>query len=235
MKRFIFSFLVWVSATSCGALAESGDFINRIDVPNFVGGNEPLRVDVDLKVAKTRDVYFVLQYFDTWKKIKEKTARVTSSGKYHVNFETDDIDPGKYRVVVYVTPRDQNWNHRVGNEVNANFSVLTESAWNEHLSTEEISEVRWPRRVSTEKEVLGVRYRINTPKVLSLDLVNGNGDLVSNIRYPVAESGDFALPIDDLFGKVGPGRFTWKVLLLAEDGESAVGDEVVYHFTVYGG
>ncbi|WP_043317009.1 hypothetical protein [Microbulbifer sp. HZ11] len=235
MKRFIFSFLVWASAFSCGVSAGSDDFINSIDVPDVVGGNQPLRVDVDLKVPKTRDVYFVLQYFDTWKKFKQKTARVTKSGKYHVNFDTTGIDPGKYRVVVYVTPRGENWNHRVGNEVNVNFSVLTESAWNEHISTEAISEVRWPRRVSTGKEVLAVSYRINAPKLLNLDLVNGDGDLVSNIQYPVTESGDFTLPIDDFFGKVGSGRFSWKVLLLAEDGKSAVGEEVVFHFTAFGG
>ncbi|MCQ3831012.1 hypothetical protein HXX02_16350 [Microbulbifer elongatus] len=235
MKRFIFSFLVWASAFSGGVSAGSDDFINSIDVPDFVGGNEPLRVDVDLKVAKTRDVYFVLQYFDTWKKLKEKSARVTSSGKYHVTFDTNGIEPGKYRVAVYMTPRDKNWNHRVGNGVNAPFSVLTDTAWNEYISTEAISEVRWPRRVSNGKEVLGVSYRINAPKLLNLDLLNGDGDVISNIQYPVSESGDFSLPIDDLFGKVGAGRFTWKILLLAEDGQSAIGDEAVFHFTVYGG
>lgn len=235
MKHFLVLFLLLVSAFSCVASADSDDFINSLDVPDFVGGDQPLRVDVDLKVAKTRDVYFVLQHFGSWKKLKEKTARVTASGKYHVNFDTKGVEPGKYRVVVYVTPRDQNWNHRVGNELNAVTSVLTESAWNEHVSTEAISEVRWPRRVSTGKEVLGVSYRINAPKLLNLDLLNGDGDVISNIQYPVTESGDFSLPIDDLFGKVGAGRFTWKVLLLAEDGESAVGDEAVFHFTVYGG
>lgn len=235
MKHCIFLFLLLASAFSCGVSADSDDFIHSIDVPDIVGGNQPLRVDIDLKVAKTRDVYFVLQYFDTWKRLKDKTARVTSSGKYHVSFDTNGIKPGKYRVAVYVTPRDQNWNHRVGNEVNATFSVLTESAWNDFIATEAIAEVRWPHRVSTGKEVLGVSYRINAPKLLNLDLVNGDGDVISNIQYPVSESGDFTLPIDDLFGKVGSGSYSWKVLLLAEDGESAIGEEVVFPFMVFGG
>lgn len=218
--------------------ADKQDKIKLLTATEFVGTEESPRVDFEVDVKKVRDVYIVLKYFDSWKNIKDKRVRIKKSGKYHLTMDTSGLEPGKYRITAYMTPRGKSWTERIGEQPNTQFTVVDAPKYVKKVDFAEddiVQQVQWPKKIGNESNTLVVSYAISEPRNLVINLfAQATKQKVTSIEYPVAEPGELRLPIEGLADKIPAGEYVW-VVQIAEGGkQDAISNQYKMPFKLQG-
>lgn len=228
------SLLLFVSFSSIAA----DDSIVSFELDNLqIGYEEQPVVHIELKLNKMRDLHVAIQHADSRQTVKRTMKRIKNSGKYHFSLEIDGVEPGKYRVNAYITPKGKNWNDRIGETRFQVITILdTPKAPKPSVFADKdlIKNVSWPKQINSDGEViLTAKYAITQPRDLHLKLFNSeNWDELGALKYPVKTPGEIALPLTDLVTNFGAGKYAWVVYLTAVDSDQEVSKKQGRHFVI---
>lgn len=235
-SNLIVNLLFLVSCVfSFGLQANSTDEIVSLSATEKIGFNQQPTVYIDLVVKKTRDLHVAIQNMDGWQTVKRTMKRIKKSGNYHFSVAVDGLKPGKYRVDAYLAPRGKNWADRLFQPQHAEFEVVDVANYvktTEFSSNDQITFVDWPKQVVGEQEAtLSVRYNITQARDLHIKLLNSdNWEEHAEIKVPVAEPGNFNLPLSHLINDFPTAKYAWVVFLTEAGGDEQVSEKYGKHF-----
>ena len=208
------------------------DAIVSLTVQDQLGFEEVPVVRVELSLDAPRDLHVAFQTWGDWKPIKRTMRRIKESGKYHFEVPFDNLNPGRYRLAAYLTPRRKDWNDRVGNTMHAPMEVVdapklsafygqseVENKSPGFSESDKIVQVNWPKEIGGHEEAtLAIRYEITKPRDLIIRLSNSdNWKQSGEMIFPVSEPGVTEIPLANLSIDFPAGNYAW-IVFLAEPG-----------------
>ncbi|TYK66234.1 hypothetical protein [Colwellia echini] len=211
-------------------------FIN-LTATEIIGYQQSPTVYVELEVNKTRDLHVVIQTVDGSNPINRTMKRIKQSGKYHFEVEIDDLKPGKYRVVSYLTPKGKNWSDRIDQATPFNFEVINKPEYIKQISfsnQDKINFVKWPKKIiGTQEANLVIQFEITEPRDLHIKLLDSdNWKEHGAFKLPVVEPGNMSLPLSNLKADFPIGNYAWVVFLAPTGENEPVSEKFGKHFTL---
>lgn len=241
LTRFFKLALALIVFQSNYAVAE--DKINAFSVQETITVGETPIINIDVDVSKKRDLHVVLKDGKTQRNIKTIKKPIKSSGKYHFDFDIDELPPGNYRWNAFITPRKKNGNDRIGGSSTQMMKVITleQAAINQQkikklknnskvnkatqkqkktASKDGFKKISWPKNISNDEVyTLMVDYLVTQERDIHIKLLNSeNWEEHGKVKISVDKNGTFSLPFDSMLENFGPGKYAW-VLSITEVGK----------------
>lgn len=202
-----------------------------------IGIKEQPTLEFDLALTKTRDLHISILDIKTWRPVKRTMRRIKKSGNYHLKVDVDDIQPGNYRVDVYITPKGKDWSARFGDTVSNNLLVLEDDYAPKpsvFSNNDLIRLIEWPKTINHNDEVkIKVLFDITEPRNLHVKLLDSsNWAEFGSMKFPVKESGNIEVPLADIKDNFPAGKYAWVAYLTESNSENKVSKELGKHFTI---
>lgn len=221
--------------------AFSAEKINDLNIKSRIGLSEVPIVHVDVAIEKARDLHVTIQSFDGWKKVAGTKKRIKSSGKYHFEMPIENMQPGRYRAISYITPKGKNWDKRIGEEVRVVFEVLAQQFTKEPVAepkasiVDKIKAISFPKKVTGNEAVdLSIKFDIAKSRKIKIRLLNSeNWKELGVLKYTVNESGVLDIPLVNLADDFPAGKYAWVVFLLDSSTEKEVAKKMGKHFELF--
>ena len=213
------------------------DNILDLSVQEKLGYDEIPVVRVELDLETSRDLHVAFQTWGDWKPVKRTMRRIPQSGRYHFEVPFDNLEPGRYRVAAYLTPRSKDWNDRLGESTHASMEVVDAPTFvRQTLFSDEdrVTFVDWPAEVAGNEEVtLEIRYEVTEPRELVVRLSNSeNWQQHGEIVIPVREPGNVTIPLANLTSDFPVGKYAWIVFLAESGAKEPISDRYGKHFVL---
>lgn len=210
-----------------GVAKADEDEIIEITAQDIVGTEELPVIHIELTVKKSRDLHVALQDLSTQRPVKTTMKRIKKSGKYHFEFKTNGVKPGKYRFNAYLTPRKKNWNDRIGQTESHDIEIIDAVKYVKKVkfgNKDRIKSVKWPKKIIDNKEhQLLVKFDITEPRDLHIKLLSsGNWEEFGALKYTINKPQDFTMPFDNLINSFEEGKYAWVVYLTDVGGEDSI-------------
>ena len=224
-------------------LVNAEDKINTFSVQEILTVGEIPVINIDVEVSNKRDLHVVLKDGKTQRNIKTIKKPIKNSGKFHFNFDIDELPPGNYRWNAFITPRKKNGNDRIGDSSTQMMKVITleqaaiaQQKFKQHQKNNKVNKatekqdntankdgfkkISWPKEISNnDAYTLTVDYLVTQARDIHIKLLNSeNWEEHGKVKMSVNENGTFSLPFDSMLENFGPGKYAW-VLSITEVGE----------------
>ncbi|MGJ8694513.1 MAG: hypothetical protein ACSHW0_18780 [Thalassotalea sp.] len=203
---------------SCSSHAEKVDEILSLSSQTIIGIAEVPTVHVELHVNKTRDLHVALQDLSTMRPVKTTMKRIKKSGKYHFNVKIEELKPGNYRWNAYLTPKNKQWQDRIGKTLSQNIEVINAAKYVKEVEfskQDRIKSVLWPKQINDNKEhLLTVKFDISQPRDLHIKLLSSeNWQEFGALKYTVNQPKDIVMPFNNIIDSFEAGKYAWVVYL----------------------
>jgi hypothetical protein len=113
-------------------------------IPPKIGFKQVLTVKVNLtELKKTRDLHVSVQKFPNFNRVAKTTKRISKGGNYHFDLAIKDSEPGRYRLITYLTPRGKDWNSRILEVPYQNFEIVDNKIFKKEPIFDQLDEVKF--------------------------------------------------------------------------------------------
>jgi hypothetical protein len=233
LKSFVLV-VVAVLLLSTPVLANEDKIVEFI-VQDKIGFEEVPVVQVEVQISKIRELHVAVVNLDGWKTVKKTQKRIKQSGKFHFEVPIDNLQPGKYRVDAYLSPRRKGWKDRITEPTRRNLTVLNKAKTPKKplfSKQDKIKSVTFSKTVrGNESIALTVKYDITEARNLHIKLLDsGNWKEFGALKFPVNKTGEINLPLSNMADDFPASKYAWVVFLSEKDQVEPLGKKQGKHF-----
>jgi len=246
-------FLLGVLFSYSNLADEVKEGIVEFTVQEKIGTAEVPVINVEVNVAKSRDLHVVFKDAKSGKKIKNTSKRIKKSGKYHFKVDVGNLLPGRYQWSAYLAPRNKNWDNRIGDPVNQIMQVVNAAKYGKKLVNKKVKKpvkktvnkkklaskdgfkkISWPKIISNNDEyTLTVEYLVTQDRDVHLKLLNSeNWEEHGAVKINVNKNGKVSLPFASMLDNYGPGKYVWVISITEVDNPDKVLTKRGRHFVI---
>lgn len=216
------------------ALANEDKVVEFI-VQDKIGFEEVPVVQVEVQVSKTRELHVAVVNLDGWKTVKKTQKRIKQSGKFHFELPIENLQPGKYRIDAYLSPRRKGWKDRITEPTRRHLLVLNKTKIPKKSlfsKQDKIRNVNFPKIITgNESSALTVKYDITEPRDLYIKLLDsGNWKEFGSLKFPVNGTGEINLPLSNMTDDFPASNYAWVVYLSAKESIEPLSKKQGKHF-----
>ncbi|WP_158971846.1 hypothetical protein [Paraglaciecola sp. L3A3] len=194
------------------------DKIVEFIVQEQIGFEEVPVIQVEVQVSKTRELHVAVVNLDGWKTVKKTQKRIKQSGKFHFELPIENLQPGKYRIDAYLSPRRKGWKDRITEPTRRNLLVLnkTKNPKKSLFSKQDkIKKVNFPKQVVGSQAVeLNIHYEVTEARDLHIKLLDSsNWQEFGVLKFTVTENGQISIPLSNMPTDFPTSKFAWVIYL----------------------